>query len=76
MMNTTRSGKRWIGLTGPLVAVVGVILTVFGILASNIYALRAWSDLRSYGILLLILGLVILLLWKGRLSGLLNGRKG
>jgi uncharacterized protein (DUF983 family) len=73
--NQTGAGKRWIGTLGATVAIVGALLTAFGIFANNTSGLRAWSDMRSYGIVLLVVGLVLLLLYKGRLSGLLGGKE-
>lgn len=72
MKTQAGAGKRWIGMLGAIIAIVGALLTAFGILATNTSGLRAWSDVRTYGILLLIVGLVLLLLYKGRLAGLLG----
>ena len=73
MKNRTREGKRWIGILGISVAIGGALLTAFGVIADNTSGLRAWSDVRTYGILLLVVGLVLVLLYKGRLAGLLGG---
>jgi uncharacterized protein (DUF983 family) len=71
----SRLRRRWIGVVGLIFAIVGVILTLLAILADASLGLRAWSGMRGYGIVLLIVGLVLLLLYKGRLSGLLGGKE-